>query len=259
MKLKIAIFQLDIAFGDPKANIKKVTKYLERLDSTTDLVLLPELWLTGYDLDHLEKTADPDAAKISFLISQWAQKYQVHIVAGSIAKKTDAGVFNTLLAFHRNGQKLAEYDKVHLFRLMNEEKYMLPGEQLGRFDLEQIPCAAVICYDIRFPEWIRRHVLDGAQVLFVPAEWPITRLNHWKTLLTARAIENQCYVVACNRVGSDPNNTFAGHSMIIDPWGEAIAEAGQEETVLYGEIDISKVHEVRSRIPIFSDRRPELY
>lgn len=259
MKLNIAILQLDIVFGNPEANLQKVEKHLKKFESNLDLIMLPELWTTGYDLGRLEEIADPEANKISSILSEWAQKYQVHIVAGSIAKKAEKGVFNTLLAFNRQGHKIGEYDKVHLFRLMDEEKYMVPGNQLGLFELENIPCAGVICYDIRFPEWVRSHVLKGAQILFVPAEWPITRLDHWRTLLISRAIENQCYVIACNRVGSDPNNTFAGHSMIIDPWGEIIAEAGQEETVLMGEIDLARVKQVRSQIPIFSDRRPELY
>jgi omega-amidase len=148
---------------------------------------------------------------------------------------------------------------VHLFRLMNEEKYLQPGEQMGSFSLDGIPCAGVICYDIRFPEWIRKHVVAGAQVLFVVAEWPMPRLAHWRHLLITRAIENQCYVIACNRVGSDPDNTFAGHSLIIDPWGEIVAEASPEEETLLAEIDLAQVSQIRKRIPIFSDRRPELY
>ncbi len=117
----------------------------------------------------------------------------------------------------------------------------------------------MICYDIRFPEWIRSHTAEGAEAIFVVAEWPLSRLTHWRTLLTARAIENQCYVIACNRAGSDPNNTFAGHSIIIDPWGEIIAEAGEGQEILHGEINLSIVEEVRKGIPIFDDRRPEFY
>jgi omega-amidase len=95
--------------------------------------------------------------------------------------------------------------------------------------------------------------------MFVVAEWPIQRLEHWRALLIARAIENQCYVIACNRSGSDPNNTFAGHSMVIGPWGDVIAEAGEGQEILVAEIDLDQVKDARSRIPIFADRRPELY
>lgn len=96
-------------------------------------------------------------------------------------------------------------------------------------------------------------------MLFISAEWPLPRLAHWRALLISRAIENQCYVVACNRVGSDPANAFAGHSMIIDPWGDIVCEASGREEILSGELDLAKVREVRGHIPIFADRRPELY
>lgn len=117
----------------------------------------------------------------------------------------------------------------------------------------------MICYDIRFPEWIRAHTTKGAEAIFVVAEWPEPRLAHWRSLLIARAIENQCYVIACNRVGNDANNIFAGHSMIIDPWGEIIAEAGEKEEILTASINLDKVTEVRKTIPIFADRKPEYY
>jgi omega-amidase len=93
----------------------------------------------------------------------------------------------------------------------------------------------------------------------VPAEWPEPRLSHWRHLLISRAVENQCYVVACNRAGKDPKNTFAGHSMVVDPWGEVIAEAGEDEEILFADLDLSLVQKVRSTIPVFTDRRPELY
>ena len=117
----------------------------------------------------------------------------------------------------------------------------------------------MICYDIRFPEWVRTHTAEGAEALFVVAEWPLARLAHWRALLIARAIENQCYVIACNRSGSDPDNVFAGHSMIIDPWGEVLAEGSETEEILHAEIDLDKVKEVRSMIPIFTDRKPDFY
>jgi len=260
MKLKVAVLQLDIAFGDPEANIEKVKQTLAEIaDQKPDLAILPELWTTGYDLPRLEKIADQEAERLTSILGELARKHNLHLIAGSVAKKTEQGIYNTLLAFNRHGEKVGEYEKAHLIRLMDEEKYMAAGKRLGLFELENIPCAGVICYDIRFPEWIRRHVLEGAQILFVPAEWPRSRLAHWKNLLVSRAIENQCYVIACNRVGSDPNNEFAGHSMVIDPWGEILLEAGLEETVLIGEIDLELVADVRSRIPIFADRRPELY
>jgi len=117
----------------------------------------------------------------------------------------------------------------------------------------------MICYDIRFPELARKLALSGAKILFVPAEWPHPRLHHWRSLLIARAIENQMYVCGINRVGRDAANVFCGHSMIVDPWGEVIAEADETETIISAAVDLARPDEVRSRIPVFRDRRPELY
>ncbi|HBI05283.1 MAG TPA: carbon-nitrogen hydrolase, partial [Paenibacillaceae bacterium] len=114
-------------------------------------------------------------------------------------------------------------------------------------------------YDIRFPELARSYALDGAGILVNSAEWPHPRLNHWRTLMQARAIENQMYVVACNRVGISGKTEFCGHSMVIDPWGEILVEGGEEEAILIAEIDLTLIEEVRGKIPVFADRRPDLY
>ena len=112
---------------------------------------------------------------------------------------------------------------------------------------------------MRFPEWLRKLVVEGAQVLYVVAEWPLPRIEHWKNLLVTRAIENQAFVIACNRVGEDPANTFGGHSLIINPWGEILAEGGTEEGIVSADVDFSTINDIRKRIPIFDDRRPDLY
>ena len=105
-----------------------------------------------------------------------------------------------MYTFNRNGELVGEYSKAHLFRLMDEHLYLEAGDEMNRFALDDIEAAGVICYDIRFPEWLRAHALQGAKVLFIPAQWPTPRIDHWKTLLQARAIENQCFVIAVNRI-----------------------------------------------------------
>jgi omega-amidase len=260
MSLKIACIQLDIAFGSPEENKKQVHREVERLSSQKpDIIVLPELWTTGYDLTRLETIADKNGSDTKAFISELSRLYNVNIVAGSVAKKTETGVTNTMYVANRRGEIISEYSKLHLFKLMDEHLYLQAGETHGLFTLENTLCAGVICYDIRFPEWLRVHTTKGAEILFIVAEWPLPRLNHWRVLLQARAIENQCYVVACNRAGKDPNNIFAGHSMIVDPWGEIISEADENPCSLTAEIDLNKVKQVRKQIPIFVDRRPELY
>ncbi|SEU29553.1 carbon-nitrogen family hydrolase [Paenibacillus sp. NFR01] len=258
--MKISLIQCDIAFGQPAANYAMAERRIrEAAQQNPDIIVLPELWTTGYDLTRLEAIADEGGETTRLLVSRLAREYGVNIVAGSVASRSRGGVTNRMLVFDRRGELTGDYSKLHLFKLMDEHLYLQPGETKGLFTLGGIPCAGLICYDIRFPEWVRAHAASGAEILFVSAEWPLPRLAHWRALLISRAIENQCYVVACNRSGADPANVFAGHSLIIDPWGEIIGEAGEGEELLSGVLDLQRVREVRAQIPVFADRRPELY
>lgn len=260
MKLRISLIQMDIAFGKPEDNFQEVEKKITTAcKDECDIVVLPELWSTGYDLTRLLTIADTDAKKTISFFRDLAIKHHVYIVGGSIANNKDDGIYNTLIVIDRSGNVIHTYDKLHLFQLMDEHLYLKSGTSNGLFSFEDRTFASMICYDIRFPEWIRAHTTKGAEAIFVVAEWPEPRLAHWKSLLIARAIENQCYVIACNRVGADPDNVFAGHSMIIDPWGEIVAEAGEQEEILTASINLDKVTEVRKTIPIFADRKPEFY
>ena len=260
--IKLALLQMDITIGKPDINFAKCADMLEKavsVDNKPDLIMFPEMWNTGYALEQIHELADPQGARTKEFISEFCQKHQVNIIAGSIAEKIGTKVRNTAYVFNRNGDVVGDYSKIHLFRLMDEEKYLVSGDRIGEFDLNHVKSAMMICYDIRFPELTRKLALNGAKILFVPAEWPNPRLHHWRTLLLARAIENQMYVVACNRVGVSGTTSFFGHSMVIDPWGNVIAEGGEEEEILRAEIDLSEVDNVRSMIPIFEDRRPTLY
>lgn len=260
MKYNISIIQMDIAFGEPAINFSIAEeKMKEACQQPTDIIVLPELWTTGYDLTRLDEIADSQAKESILFLQKAAITYNVHIIGGSVANKKADGIYNTLLIINKSGELVHTYDKLHLFQLMDEHVYLKSGNATGMFELDNQSFAGMICYDIRFPEWIRAHTVKGAEVLFIVAEWPLPRLNHWKSLLIARAIENQCFIVACNRSGSDPNNVFAGHSMIIDPWGEVLVEAGENSEILAGAVDTAKVTEVRKTIPIFADRRQEFY
>lgn len=260
MSMKIGLGQMDITFGRPDENKKRVQMWVKKaVEADCDIVVFPELWTTGYDLTRIGEIADEDARDISAFLSDLSSRYSIHIVGGSIAKKTADGVSNTLLVADSSGNIIKQYNKLHLFKLMDEHHYLLPGKEDGLFKIMDTVMAGMICYDIRFPEWFRKHVVNGARAVFVVAQWPAERISHWKTLLTARAIENQCFVIACNRAGSDPKNEFGGHSLIISPWGDIIAEGSLEEELIISEIDLNEADEVRKKIPIFQDRRPEFY
>lgn len=261
--LNVALIQMHIAAGDPEANFAKAERLLEEAATASsvkpDIIMLPEMWNSGYALTEIERLADPDGERTKTQIASFAARHGVNVIAGSIAHKRATGVTNTMLAFDRDGNPTLEYSKIHLFKLMNEHQHLLAGEKAGTFQLGPTSAGAMICYDIRFPELARKLALGGAKILFVPAQWPHPRLHHWRTLLQARAIENQMYVVACNTVGESGGSSFFGHSMIVDPWGEIVAEAEEQETILRAAVDLSLVDEVRGRIPVFADRLPTLY
>lgn len=257
--MKIACVQMDIAFGQPDVNFEKVEAYLkEAAANGAETIVLPEMWNTGYALTELEELADGAGRTLEFL-QDFAKRYGVNIVGGSVSTKKQDGFYNTMYVVDKTGNLVSEYDKAHRFGLMDEHIHLEEGLGLGTFELDGTVCGGVICYDIRFPEWIRTQALNGAKVIFVPAEWPEARIDHWRILLQARAIENQCFIVAVNRIGNDPKNEFGGSSMVIAPWGEIRLDMAKREGIGYAEIDLAEVESVRERIPVFADRRENLY
>lgn len=258
-EMKLGCIQLQVAFGDVEKNFSRVEELVrEAANKGAEIVILPEMWNTSYALEKLEGLADVDGERTKAFLSQLAKELHVHIVGGSVATKKGDKFYNTMLVYNNGGELVGEYDKAHLFRLMDEHLHLSSGNTQNNFKLGDLDAAGVICYDIRFPEWLRLHALNGAKVLFVSAQWPTARIDHWKTLLQARAIENQCFVVAVNRISRNKDN-FNGQSMVIEPWGEILWTGGEDEELAIVDVDFSKVDEVRTRIPVYDDRRPELY
>lgn len=257
--MKIGCIQLNVGFGKVDENFARAEeKIRETANQGAEIIVLPEMWNTGYALERLPELADVDGERTKAFLANLAKELSVHIVGGSVATKKGDKFYNTMYTFDKNGELVGEYSKAHLFRLMDEHLYLEAGNEMNRFTLGDIEAAGVICYDIRFPEWLRAHALEGAKVLFVPAQWPTPRIDHWKTLLQARAIENQCFVIAVNRISKKVEN-FNGQSMIIQPWGEVLWVGADDEEVAVIDVDFSIVDEVRGRIPVYDDRRPGLY
>jgi len=254
---------MDIELGNPDANYKRITiltKEIMHQKEKPEVIVLPELWTTGYAFNQIEDIALIEGKESADFLGKLSKQYGVWFVGGSVIASTSTGYVNRAQVINPNGKLVAIYDKVHLFGLMNEDKYFVNGKKINIFNLNGIDSSCVICYDIRFCELIRKIALSKVKLLFVSAEWPHPRLDHWRTLLIARAIENQMYVVACNRVGRSGKNIFFGHSMVIDPWGKILGELIEEkEDFLTIDIDLSIVEEVRNKIPVFNDRRPEVY
>ncbi|HLQ70163.1 MAG TPA: carbon-nitrogen family hydrolase [Bacillota bacterium] len=261
--MNIQSFQFMIAFGDVEKNMTKVANLFRDSDlANVDVVVLPEMWTTGYDLERIYDIAANDLNPVKGFIKGLAKEYDVNIVAGSIANKNDSGVKNTAFVIDRNGKLVHEYSKIHLVPMLNEPEYLTGGtSKVKIFELDGEKVGMVICYDLRFPEVFRDLAMEDAKVIFVVAEWPVERTEHWITLLRARAIENQCYIVSSNVTGTQPTGaTFAGKSIIVDPFGEIISEADAEsEMKVDGILDLDYVRKVRKDIPIFSSRRKDMY
>lgn len=265
----ISCLQMPVVIGDFAGNVKTLRRMMKQAvegagERRPDVILLPELWDIGYYPRPLpESLADNPQG----VLAELARKYKVNIVGGSVAvKEADGSIANACFVYDRGGSCIARYDKTHLFSPSREDKHFARGNQLGRFQLDGIPCGVVICYDLRFFEFLGITCrgwedVPRADVLFLPTQWPEVRREHWQILTRARAIENQVYLCGCNAKGGFcPTVPLCGCSAIIDPWGKVLAqEPTDEEAVVTAEVDLAKLAEVRRGLPVLEDRRPELY
>lgn len=255
---------MKVALKQPQHNYANAEAWLRKAAEVgADVVVLPEMWSCGFLTVELEdRLADVEGQITRAFLSQLAKELHINIVGGSVATKKGTEYFNTSYIANREGDIIAEYDKAHLFSFGGEEKKYSTGDKLVTFQLDGVNCGIIICYDVRFPEWCRKQALAGSNILFVPAEWPLKRVEHWRILNQARAIENQMFMVAINGCGEVlPDKYNAGNSMIIDPWGKILADAGElpQEAMILSDIDLTEVEKVRTTMTIFRDRREELY
>ncbi|MGB0384487.1 MAG: carbon-nitrogen family hydrolase [Ardenticatenaceae bacterium] len=262
-QLTLSLAQMPIVVGDPESNLAKARQMAaEAAQRGSDLLLLPELWGSGYDLSNATQHATLQTEGLFAEMGAMAEAHGMW-VGGSLLgydRNVKGRPRNQFALFAPNGKLACSYAKLHLFRLMDEDQWLDPGDNPTFAKLPWGTAGIAICYDLRFPELFRDYALAGTRLILLPAEWPHPRLMHWRTLLRARAIENQCFIAACNRVGEDPNGTrFFGHSAILDPWGEPLIEGNEEEALLTATIDLAEVTAVRKKIPIFDDIRNDLY
>jgi predicted amidohydrolase len=259
-KLKISLAQIDVKLGKPQENLAAVSRFAQQAaDQGADVLVLPELWSTGYDLENAAVYAANLDEGVFAETAVLARQYNLCIIGSCLSNLGDGKIGNTAVFINKDGTILAHYSKIHLFRLMDEHQFLTAGEKLAFAETPWGKMALSICYDLRFPELFRQYALAGCVLTFIPAEWPHPRLEHWQTLLRARAIENQMVIVACNRVGRSKGTDFCGHSCIIDPWGEVLVAGGENEELLLAEVDLERVTAVRGTIPVFKDRRPAIY
>ncbi|TWU62048.1 MULTISPECIES: carbon-nitrogen family hydrolase [Crateriforma] len=260
MKLTVSLGQMDIVPGDLEANIVKARQMVRNAaDAGADVLVLPELWSTGYVLKRAGELADAVGHGVFAEVQQLAEEHSIHIVGSCLSKDASNQYANTSVWTAPGGRTLGQYNKLHLFRLMHEDQYLKSGDRPVLIDSPWGKAGMAICYDLRFPELFASYATNGAIMVLIPAQWPKVRVEHWKTLLRARAIENQMFVIACNCVGQIGPTVFGGHSCVIDPWGEIQIQAGDQEELVTTVIDTDLIDDVRSRIPVFSDRRTDLF
>ena len=259
--MKVACLQMDMLLAKPEENFSHAAELVKRaMEDKPDVLVLPETWNTGFfPRENLQALCDRDGSRVKQVFGALAERYQVNIVAGSVSNVRGGKVYNTAMVFDRTGACIASYDKTHLFTPMGEDNYYTPGDRLCTFVLDGVKCGLIICYDVRFPELTRSLTVPGLDMLFVVSQWPKVRTFHLRSLTTARAIENQMFLVCCNSCGTAGQTVYGGNSAIIDPWGETVALAGETEEILTADCDLQILTNIRGSIPVFRDRRPSLY
>ncbi|MFB7931694.1 carbon-nitrogen family hydrolase [Streptomyces sp. NPDC056039] len=255
--MRASVIQIAVDEGESVESRRRRVASLVREQAGADLVVLPELWTTGaFAYEEFGREAEPLDGPTYEAMAKAASDAGVWLHAGSIPERDPEGpLYNTSLVFSPSGDLAAAYRKIHRFGFDKGEAVLMgAGAELVTVRLPGTVLGLSTCYDLRFPELFRSLVDAGAETLVVSAGWPERRRSHWTLLAQARAVENQSFVVACGTAGTHAGVPQAGHSIVVDPWGEVLAEAGADEEVLTVEFDPGKVATTREQFPALKDR-----
>ncbi|HET54739.1 MAG TPA: hydrolase [Ignavibacteria bacterium] len=249
--MKISLFQYSPEWENVEENISIIESILTRNVSDEDIIIFPEMTLTGFTMESKKFAEELDGTGTKYFISL-SQRLKKHIFAG-IIELDDDRIYNSLVHFDNFGLIRARYRKIHPFSYAKEDQFYDAAKEIVTTKIDQIKIGLTICYDLRFPELYRLYGKERNEIIINIANWSIKRIEHWKHLLKSRAIENQCYMIGVNRIGSDPFNDYSGSSAIYDPMGEEVLVCPNEEGLFTTEIDLSKVEEVRRKLPFLDD------
>ncbi len=257
--MKIFGVQLDMQWEDKAANFARVRELVTRAAPPPGaLVALPEMFATGFSMN-AQAIAENHGGETEQFLAALALEHQIFVIAGIVAPSGDGRGRNEAVVFSPDGnpesRPLARYCKIHPFSFGGEDRHYAAGEGIALFAWQGFRVAPFICYDLRFPEIFRAAAKRDANLFVVIANWPQVREAHWLALLRARAIENQAYVLGVNRCGSDPKLHYAGRSQIIDPRGELLADAGNDESVISAELDLNDLETYRREFSALADMR----
>jgi predicted amidohydrolase len=247
--IALHLLQFPSVPGEPLRTLGKLKKWLEGLNTRRgDWVLLPEMWPSSFQPKQKMKQRLENAQCFHWL-KDLARERGCY-VSGSMLEMPGTRAYNSAFVIDPRGTLKASYRKIHLFPLSGEHRHFSPGKKSQVITLSGCPLGLAICYDLRFPDLFRGLARQGAQVIFIPSAWPLIRLDHFRALLVARAIENQCFVVGVNKCGPERDGlVFAGHSMVLDPWGRSLGELGTRRGILTVRLDLSQVRDIRKRFP----------
>lgn len=261
--MKIAVAQIACTLGDLDANLRKIRAFAERAQAAgAEIVVFPEMADTGYAMRIIREQARPWSEGAVPALQQIAQAHSITVISG-VSERAEGRIYNTQVVIDPGGAIVAKYRKTHLFAPapIEEDKCCAAGTSLTSVDLGPFRFGLGICYDLRFPEFHRALTLqEKANVFVISSAWPFPRVEHLRILASARAIENQSYVLLANRVGTDDGVQFCGTSAVIDPSGAILASAASEgEELLLAEISATTLRSVRDAMPVFAHRRADLY
>ncbi len=254
--MKVASIQMSVVEGDKDATLNKAEEAIKKCGDA-DLVILPEIWNLGFMsfgqyVDKAENINGPTPT----LMKKLAREKEIFLHTGSFVEKEKGNYYNTSLLLSPDGEILAKYRKIHLFGYNSKETQILsPGDKVVVVDTPFGKIGMATCFDLRFPELFRAMVDKGAQYFLVCSAWPYPRIEPWIMLNRVRALENQCFLISANSTGMNCGSQFAGHSMVIDPWGTILAGAGDEEMIIETDIDPAKVAQARETFPGLAGRK----
>lgn len=250
--LSFTLIQSNLHWENIDANLEQFEQKIKSVTSPMEVVVLPEMFSTGFSMNASHLAEEMNGKTVAWM-KRISQESKI-ILTGSAIIQEHSNYYNRLLWVLPNGQ-IGMYDKRHLFSMADEEKYFTAGNKRLITQVKGWKICTQICYDLRFPVWNRMQTEDEYDVLLYVANWPERRSEAWKTLLKARAIENQCYVVAVNRVGVDENNiTYTGDSCVINPLGEVLYTKANEEDIFTITLDKSVLQDVRTKLPFLHDK-----
>jgi len=266
--MKIALIQMTIVNNKEK-NLQNARNKIEAAATKdSEIICLPEMFNCPYDNSYFKDFAEDDYGQTITMIRSLAKEFSCIIIAGSIPEKYENRIYNTSYVINETGNIISKHRKIHLFDVdveggitFKESEILSPGNQITIVDTKFTKIGIAICYDMRFPEVIRKMALEGAEIVFIPAAFNMTTgPAHWHTIAKARALDNQLYMALCSPARNmNASYTAYGHSLIANPWGAIEKEIDEKESILIHEVNLNAIPPIRKSLPLLKHRKPELY